>query len=336
MKITVEMLHQPSWFEIIMFTSARLVGEARTRFVEKVGEHNLYLAVKCKRASIEPEQALVEQLQRKAIEKARRIDEPKIAAEGMLALAELRNEKKLLEIVINTEFEKLFAIYQAIEDFNIKPPLLLSTLLAFKSPRQFYELFTLELEDNGRQLGEYVYSKGSYRVADFSRIIELVRKLQEEGMVLNVIAYNTLINHSDDFTTAKTFFEEMKQQGLKPNEKSYSMLMNKSDDFATARAYFEEMKQLGLTPDQILYNTLLHKAQRAPFIEILKLLEAMQAAGLKPQSKFDKRQKRYRNYTLEAVQPTIKKNRKLFTDWAKTKGSHDSEWQEFYAELLKN
>jgi len=61
----------------------------------------------------------------------------------------------------------------------------------------------------------------------------------------------------------------------------------------------------------------------------------MQAAGLKPQSKFDKRQKRYRNYTLEAVQPTIKKNRKLFTDWAKKHGSQEQVWQDFYADCLK-
>jgi len=161
-------------------------------------------------------------------------------------------------------------------------------------------------------------------------------KMKSLGIRLDETSYSTLINKSENFATARAYFEEMKQRGLTPNEISYNTLIHKSENFATARAYFKEMKQQGLKLDVFTYTILLRKAQHAPFIEILKLLEAMQAAGLKPSSGRDKKTNRIRHYTLEAVQPTIKKNRKLFRDWAKTKGSHDSEWQEFYAELLKN
>jgi len=140
-KITADMLHNPRAFKMIALKSGDLEGEARTRFIEKVSEHNLYLAAKCKLASYEPEQELVDYLTQKAIAQLEQIDNPKVAAEGMLALAEI-DEEKLIEMMIDLEFDKLQQIYQAIEDLNIKPPLSLSTLLAFKasSPEYDYQL----------------------------------------------------------------------------------------------------------------------------------------------------------------------------------------------------
>ena len=201
----------------------------------------------------------------------------------------------------------------------------------FATARAYFE----EMKQRGLTPNEISYNTLIHKSDNFATAQAYFEEMKQLGLKPNEISYNTLINHSDNFATAQAYFEEMKQLGLTPDEISYNTLIHKSENFATAQAYFEEMKQLGLKPNEISYNTLLRKAQRAPFIEILKLLEAMQAAGLKPQSKFDKRQKRYRNYTLEAVQPTIKKNRKLFTDWAKKHGSQEQVWQDFYADCLK-
>lgn len=114
---------------------------------------------------------------------------------------------------------------------------------------------------------------------------------------------------------------------------SYNTLINKSTDFTTAQAFFEEMKSLGLKPNIVTYNTLLRKIQTAPFRETLRLLEAMQAAGLQPQSKLDKRTRKMRHYTVEAVRPSVRKNRQAFEEWVKTKGSQHPVWQRFYEEL---
>jgi hypothetical protein len=160
--------------------------------------------------------------------------------------------------------------------------------------------------------------------------------MKQRGLTPNEICYSTLINKSENFATAQAYFEEMKQRGLTPNEICYSTLINKSENFATAQAYFEEMKQRGLKLDVVTYNTLLRKAQSAHFDETLKLLEAMQAAGLKPQSRFDRNTKKVHHYTLNAVRPKIKKNQEIFKDWAKNKGSQHPKWLEFYAECLKN
>jgi hypothetical protein len=95
------------------------------------------------------------------------------------------------------------------------------------------------------------------------------------------------------------------------------------------------MKQQGLKIGIITYNTLLRKAQRAPFGETLALLEAMQAAQLNPQTKFDRRTKKQYHYTLKAIFPSVKKNRKIFTEWAKQKGSQERAWIDFYARIIE-
>lgn len=78
------------------------------------------------------------------------------------------------------------------------------------------------------------------------------------------------------------------------------------------------MKQQGLKIGIITYNTLLRKAQRAPFGETLALLEAMQAAQLNPQTKFDRRTKKTISLHIRSYFPQRQKKPKNFYRMGKT------------------
>jgi len=298
------MLHNPRWYETIMLKSGNLDGDERISFIDKISEQNLYLAAKCKNSSFEQEPILVKRLLQKARKETEDINDAKNAAQGILTLAEFACEKEIVKLTINLAFEKLFAIYEVIDHFGLKPPMILSDLLVLKTPMYNYdysyeltydyeqEIDISEEENEGEidEIGEYkeneilkrVYHMTRHHIPNFQKIFSLVKQIiyEDKTFKLNFNAYNILINKAQTYQQGFDLFEEMKKAGLTPNEISYDTLINKAQTYQQGFDLFEEMKKAGLTPNEISYSTLINKAQT--YQQGFDLFEEMKKAGLTP------------------------------------------------------
>jgi hypothetical protein len=281
MKITTEILQNPRLYETIMLKSGNLEGDERINFIDKISEQNLYLAAKCKNASFKQEADLVKRLLQKAKKETADMNNAKNAAQGILTLAEFECEKEIVKLTINLAFEKLFAIYEAIDHFGIKPPIILSDLLVLKTPIYEYEYryeltYASEYENFQR-----IYNMTRYHIPNFQKIFSLVKQIvsEDKAFKLNFNTYNLLINKAQTYQQSFDLFQEMKRAGLTPNEISYSTLINKAETYQQALDLFDEMKKAGLKLDEITYSTLINKAET--YQQALDLFEEMKKAGLK-------------------------------------------------------
>lgn len=197
-KITTDMLQNPRWYETIMLKSGNLEGDERISFIDKISEQNLYLAAKCKNYSFEQEPDLVKRLLQKAKKETEDMNNAKNAAQGILTLAEFEYEKKIVKLTINLAFEKLFAIYKEIDNFGIKPPMILSDLLVLKTPS---------------------YNMTRNHIPNLKNIFSLIKQVihEDKDFELNLNTYNTLINKAETYQQSFELFEEMKKAGLTPD-----------------------------------------------------------------------------------------------------------------------
>jgi phosphopantetheine adenylyltransferase len=283
MKITTEILQNPRWYETIMLKSGNLEGDKRINFIDKISEQNLYLAAKCKNVSFKPEPDLIKRLLQKAKKETADMNNAKNAAQGILTLAEFECEKEIVKLTINLAFEKLFAIYEAIDHFGLKPPIILSDLLVLKTPiddeyEYRYELtYASEYETIKR-----IYNMTRYHIPNFQKIFSLVKQIisEDKAFKLNLNTYNSLINKAQTYQQRFDLFQEMKRAGLTPNEISYNSLINKVETYQQGVDWFEVMKKDGLTPNQSSYNTLINKAET--YQQRFDWFEEMKKAGLTP------------------------------------------------------
>ena len=308
------MLHNPRWYETIMLKSGNLDGDERISFIDKISEQNLYLAAKCKNSSFEQEPILVKRLLQKARKETEDINDAKNAAQGILTLAEFACEKEIVKLTINLAFEKLFAIYEVIDHFGLKPPMILSDLLVLKTPMYNYdysyeltydyeqEIDISEEENEGEidEIGEYkeneilkrVYHMTRHNIPNFQKIFSLVKQIiyEDKTFKLNFNAYNILINKAQTY-----------QQGFD---------------------LFEEMKQAVLTPNVVTFNTLLKKATqyKQPLQVFLSLLDEMINQKIKPQvGSINKKGKKIKPYTVFAVENKLRKSQKPYKEWIQKK-----------------
>jgi len=280
-KITTEMLHNPRWYETIMLKSGNLEGDERISFIDRISEQNLYLAAKCKNSSFEQEQDLVKRLLRKAKKETEDMNHAKNAAQGILTLAEFACEKEIVKLTLNLKLEKLLAIYEAIDNFGLKPPMILSDLLALKTPIYNYDYSYEFTYDYEHETIKRIYKMTRHHIPNFQKISSLVKQIiyEDKAFTLNLNSYNTLINKAQTYQQGFELFEEMKNAGLKLDEISYSTLINKAETYQQGFDLFQEMKNAGLTPNEISYNTLINKAQT--YQQGFDLFEEMKKAGLK-------------------------------------------------------
>ena len=281
-KITTEMLHNPRWYETIMLKSGNLEGDERISFIDRISEQNLYLAAKCKNSSFEQEQDLVKRLLRKAKKETEDMNHAKNAAQGILTLAEFACEKEIVKLTLNLKLEKLLAIYEAIDNFGLKPPMILSDLLALKTPIYNYDYSYEFTYDYEHETIKRIYKMTRHHIPNFQKISSLVKQIiyEDKAFTLNLNSYNTLINKAQTYQQGFELFEEMKNAGLKLDEISYSTLINKAETYQQGFDLFQEMKNAGLTPNEISYNTLINKAQT--YQQGFDLFEEMKKAGLTP------------------------------------------------------
>jgi hypothetical protein len=281
MKITTEILQNPRWYETIMLKSGNLEGDKRINFIDKISEQNLYLAAKCKNVSFKPEPDLIKRLLQKAKKETADMNNAKNAAQGILTLAEFECEKEIVKLTINLAFEKLFAIYEAIDHFGLKPPIILSDLLVLKTPiddeyEYRYELtYASEYETIKR-----IYNMTRYHIPNFQKIFSLVKQIisEDKAFKLNLNTYNSLINKAQTYQQRFDLFQEMKRAGLTPNEISYNSLINKVETYQQGVDWFEVMKKVGLTPNEISYSTLINKAET--YQQAVELFLEMKKDGL--------------------------------------------------------
>jgi len=276
------MLHNPRWYETIMLKSGNLEGDERISFIDKISEQNLYLAAKCKKSSFEQEQDLVKRLLQKAKKETEDMNNAKNAAQGILTLAEFEYEKEIVKLTINLAFEKLFAIYEEIDNLGLKPHKILSDLLLLKTPIYEYD-YRYELTYAYKhEIIKRIYNMTRHHIPNLKKIFSLIKQVihEDKDFELNLNTYNSLINKAQTYQQGFDLFEEMKQAGLKIDEITYSTLINKAQTYQQSFELFEEMKKAGVTPNEISYSTLINKAET--YQQSFDLFEEMKKAGLTP------------------------------------------------------
>jgi len=293
----------PALYDVIVSDVNSPFEEQRRKRIKDILSHNAHLAALCEKDCFERDNKLFQKIIRKAEQ-------------------EINNQQPLQATLAFLEYKEFSR---------------LATVL--KLEKKYQTIFKREA-----QLNERIYNILIHHSAfSFEHSLALFKELQKHSP-LNIaiessrknylITYSSLINKGN-YEQGILLIKEMQSQGLQPDVTTYNTLINKAN-YEQGILLLKEMQSQGLQPDVITYNTLLRKAQRMPLNETLKLLTLMQKAGLKPQSGFNKKQKRYRYYTLEAVSPSVRKDKPLFKEWATTQGLQTKVWTEFYAQLLKN
>merc|ERR1719265_3029147 len=125
---------------------------------------------------------------------------------------------------------------------------------------------------------------------------------------MSVVMFNTIIDacaRVGRMESVTDLLEDMKTYGVRPNLITYSTMIKghcQSGDIQTAFTLLGQMKlTTNLKPDEIMYNSLLDGcAQHSLIDEGLRLLEEMQAEGVRPS-----------NFTLSVLVKLMNRARRL-------------------------
>eukprot|EP00252_Welwitschia_mirabilis_P009911 TRINITY_DN22849_c0_g1_i2.p1 TRINITY_DN22849_c0_g1~~TRINITY_DN22849_c0_g1_i2.p1 ORF type:complete len:589 (+),score=98.00 TRINITY_DN22849_c0_g1_i2:123-1889(+) len=122
------------------------------------------------------------------------------------------------------------------------------------------------------------------------RGLECYQKLEEEGLKLNVVVCNAILNclvSNKKVEIAFDLFEKMKRGGLQPNVRTYSMLIaacaSIENGYHRVSKLLREFKRMGLKIDAIMYGSLMAAcASNGLDIEAESYFKQMKMEGLSP------------------------------------------------------
>jgi pentatricopeptide repeat protein len=157
--------------------------------------------------------------------------------------------------------------------------------------------------------------------------------------------YEEKIKHHPEQLDA--YLAEMHANGVSLDEISYNTLINKAQSYQQGIELFEDMKSNGLKPNVITFTTLFKKAtkDKQPLQVILDLLDEMISLKIKPSTRtcFNKKGKKLKPHTIYAVQDKLRRSQKPYRAWVHQKREQlqnqphwlQTEWEEIFIKTLK-
>lgn len=94
----------------------------------------------------------------------------------------------------------------------------------------------------------------------YSKALELVDELKQNGLQMDDILYGTILcvcASNNQLEDAESYFKQMKDEGHSPNVFHYSSLLNAyslDGDYKKAETILEEMKSAGLVPNKVCFS----------------------------------------------------------------------------------
>ncbi|KAF9601541.1 hypothetical protein IFM89_020369 [Coptis chinensis] len=118
------------------------------------------------------------------------------------------------------------------------------------------------------------------------RRCKLYKEMKKKGIVLDVVAYNTVlhvIGISEGVDVSITLYKEMIELGCKPNIVTYNIIVKflcQSGRFRLAYVILDQMPEKGCFPNVITYHGFFGCLEKPK--EMLKLFDRMIESGVRP------------------------------------------------------